>query len=287
MNNCVEVIRPTALTEALRLLAVTPTEYTVCAGGTDIFVAARMKQDYPVNEKLLSIGALEQLQSIRVTEDKLHIGACCTFSQIIENSAVAEYAPLLIEAAARVASPQIRNMATIGGNVCNASPAADGLTALVCLDARVALCRWDNGQVLRRVLPVAEWVIGPGQTQRKNDELLCEFILPSSRGCRFVYEKVGLRSAMAIAVLSLALMVDQRDGLRIQVALGSLGPRTVICREAEALAEQGRLEAAVQRWLNEISPIDDLRSSAEYRRLAAGKLLHRHLEQLLREEYCI
>ncbi len=285
MNGCQRIVHPESLEEALVLLSTAPEQYTPCAGGTDIFAAARAKPNYTVGENLLSIGRLPQLRDINWDGTWLHVGAACTFAQLLEDPLVEAQAPLLAAASQQVASPQIRNMATIGGNVCNASPAADGLTALSALEAQCVLSRWQAGIVAKRIIPLSQLVSGPGHTQREPAELLTEFLLPGYAGCPYGYEKVGLRSALAIALLSLAVVVDRRQGLRLHVALGSLGPRTVVSRQAEQLAEVGELNAATAAWLAAISPIDDLRSSAVYRRKAAENLLRRQVALLLKEEY--
>lgn len=282
MNGPASVIRPGTLEEVFQHLNSAAGEYAVCAGGTDLFAAAQAGRRNLQKTSLVFIGLLPELCRIHMEGENLHIGAGCTFSQLMESALVAGHAPLLAAAASRVASPQIRNMATVGGNVCNASPAADGLTALVCLRAGAKLGRMENGVVVSRVLPVEDLILGPGKTALMPKELLTGFVLPSTQSCAFVFEKVGLRSSMAIAVVSLALLADSRGGVR--GAFGSLGPRIVTSGRAEALAAEGRLDDAIQCWLKAMAPIDDLRASAEYRRLAAGRLLRRHLYAICGKE---
>jgi len=214
----------------------------------------------------------------------LSVGAAVTFSEILTSETVETNAGLLKLAVARVASPQIRNLATLGGNVVNASPAADGLTAMICLDAQAELAAWQNGGIVVRRMAVSDLVTGPGRTCRRENEFVVRFLVPSAAGIRCIYEKVGLRSAMAIAVLSLAMVADCRPPQpRIRIALGSLGPKTVVVHEAEKLAESGDIEGSVSLYMKAIRPIDDIRATANYRRTAVKNILLRQIRSVLEE----
>lgn len=278
-----KIVLPETLYEALSILAGPDGPYRVCAGGTDIFAAANTGRGRPLEGTLVSLQRVGELRTISLSGNDLVIGANCTFSQIIRHDLTAVHAPLLAEAAGRIASPQIRNLATIAGNVVNASPAGDGLTALAALDAAVELAKLANGAPVTRQVPVSEFVCGPGRTLLEQGELVTAFRIPSCGGGRHWYEKVGMRASMAISVVNIAFQVRQTPERDFRAAIGSLGPRVVVCREAEQRALRGDIGGAVSLWMDAISPISDLRATAEYRRQAGKNILTRQAAALLRE----
>lgn len=273
------MIVATRLDEALGVLWEKKENVTVLGGGTDLFVAARLHSEKRVfQDTVLFIKEIPQL--LRIDEDGkwIRIGAACSIAEVSESPTVRKYAPLLAEAANKIASPQIRNMGTLGGNVMNASPAADGLTALICLEAKAILACAPDGKPQFRSLPVSELVVGPRRTGRKAAELLVGFTVPKYPECKCRFEKVGVRAAMAIAVASVALQKDL-DG-KVHIALGSMGPRTIKSRQAEAEIQAGRPEKAVELLLECCTPISDIRGSAEYRALVTKNLLDQVLNEI-------
>jgi len=280
MTGCKTMLAPTQLKTALELLGKLEGNATVLGGGTDLFVAARLKPEAGIlKDTLVCVKDIPELSNIYEDESKVHIGAACALADVIDSDIVQRYIPLLADAALRIASPQIRNAGTIGGNVINASPAGDGLTALVCLGAKAVLGSLDSGGDIRyRAAAVSDFVTGPRKTSIKPNELLIRFEIPKYDGGRHIYEKIGVRSAMAIAVASVA--IQQEKGGALQIALGSMGPKTVICHEAEKAAEAGRIDDAIGLIMAVCSPIGDIRASAEYRMAAVRKLLARGLGML-------
>ncbi len=244
------------------------------AGGTDLFVRLRREGD---DVALVGLERIPGLDGIRLEGDSLVIGAAVTWQRILDSPLVAEKVPILTMAARQVGGPAIRHMGTLGGNVCTASPAGDGLAVLFALDASVRLV----SRAGERVLPVEEFVINPGMTDLRSDELLVGLHIPVPvRSQRAWFHKVGLRKALAISVGSLAVLCCIEEGrLRdVRFAFGSMGPRPLRMPEAEALLENALPEESLFRQAGDIcrgtvNPISDLRASAEHRRRLAQGLV--------------
>lgn len=266
---------PSTLNDALALLAEHPSAL-VMAGGTDLLV--RLRGSAPGNAPtLLSLARIEELQLIDEETTFLAIGAATPFSRIIADLLTNRHAPLLVEAARTIGGPAIRNMATIGGNIGTASPAGDSLPPLYVLDARIELASLSG----RRVLPIAAFILDPGRSALRKDEIITRILLPKTpHWTRERFTKIGRRRAMTIAVVSFAGMVRldrQRRIAEIRMAWGSVGPTVIRLAALEAeLAGQPVEAAAVEQVrravLNGVAPISDLRSSAEYRSLVAANL---------------
>ncbi len=280
-----DCLAPRSLEEALRYRAAHPGALAV-AGGTDLMVAINFGRLQP--EALLDLSHLEELTHWSRDERGYRLGAGLSFARI-----AAELPELtaLVQAARTVGSAQIRNRATIGGNLQTASPAGDSLPVLAAYESQVVLA--GAGGRIRRVA-LEDFLVGPKHTCLGADELISavEFEAPGPAG---VFAKVGPRNAMVIAVAGLCLQLDERRR-RVRLALGSVGPTVLRAREAEdyaealivwddaaaglpsrELAEFGRLAAA------EAAPIDDLRGSAAYRRHVVEHLSRRALGWVLGE----
>ena len=251
----------------------------VMAGGTDLLVAERKTGSG--GRPLVCLERVVDLRQIAPGPDGgIVIGAAAPLSAVIRHPLVAERYPLLAMAAATVGGPAIRNMATIGGNICTASPAGDCLPPLYLLEARLELSDGEN----RRRVPVDTFITGPKKTVLSAGELLTAVHLPAPGDFAVRhFEKVGRRNALAVAVASLAALIRLDEGNRVaeaRLAWGSVGPCVVRCPEAEdrltgrPLSEASLREAgeAVRRT---IRPIDDIRATAEYRRMLAANLLLR------------
>ncbi len=274
---------PSCLAEALEMLANHPTAMPL-AGGTDLLVRLR-REDHPRKPDLLSLHRIEELRRISEEEDFLAIGAACSFAAIIADPLVKRYASLLVRAARTIGGPAIRNMATLGGNVCTASPAGDSLPPLYLLEARIELA----SQAGRRVLPVTDFILGPGKTCHAPGEVVTRILVPKAVPCpheRFI--KVGGRKALAISVISFAAMAWLgADGrlAALRLAWGSVGQTVVRLPDLEQELVGNTItpliiELARRRAGQGISPISDLRASAEYRRFVAANLLAEFLESL-------
>jgi CO/xanthine dehydrogenase FAD-binding subunit len=273
------VLVPTSLEGALQALAEHP-DATVLAGGTDLMVELNGGHRRPTD--VVVVNRVPELCTWRhdPVSSSLRIGAGVTYSEI-EGEPIATWAPALAQAARTVGSPQIRHAATIGGNVGTCSPAGDGLPVLAALDAVVELTSLAGV----RSVPFAEFMVGPKRTTRAAGELITAVTVPVLDGWQG-YTKVGVRNAMVIATASVALAVSNADRT-VALALGSVGPTVLRCPEAEALA--ARLAADVVAECSELvrgaaRPIDDHRSSADYRRHAVGVLAGRLLRRAFPHE---
>jgi CO/xanthine dehydrogenase FAD-binding subunit len=277
----VPIARPSELEDALEFLAATPGA-DVLAGGTDALVEISFDHRRP--EHVLALRRIGELRAHDVGDDGLRLGATVTYRQV--EHALAADAPGLAMASRTVGSPQIRNAGTIGGNLGTASPAGDALPWLLAMDADVELASVRG----RRRIPLAEFLTGPKRTARAADELIVAAHVPRIPGPQHT-AKLGPRNAMVISVACVAVVVDT-DARRVRIGMGSVGPTAMRAPEAEAtvsaaidwdaltaddhaIAAFGRDCAAAAR------PIDDHRSTADYRRHAIGVLASRSLRRCL------
>lgn len=254
----------------------------IIAGGTDVLPGLRRASaDKPVS--LIDISRLTDLRFIRECDGWLEIGVLTTHSDVIKSELVQKYAPGLVTACAMVGAPQTRARGTMGGNLVNASPAADTVPPLLCLGSSVKLVS-GNGE---RVLPLNEFFIGPGKTAMIPGEFLysVNFKIPSGRwGAEYL--KLGRRNGMAIAVASAGIFMalDPSGTIEtVRVAFGSVGPIPVRGMQVESKLQgkqpsSGLFSLAAAGIDGDISPISDVRATAEYRRTSARILLVRALE---------
>jgi CO/xanthine dehydrogenase FAD-binding subunit len=259
----VDVLTPRTLGEALRMKADRPDAVPI-QGGTDVMVELNFDRARPA--ALLNLNEVDELRGWSRQNGKLWLGAGLTYTEAM-GSPLAELLPALAEASRTVGGPQIRNRGTIGGNLGTASPAGDALPPLlVCeTDVKLASVRGE------RWVPLQEFVVGPKRNVLAEDELIVG-VSVDARESRQTFMKVGPRNAMVIAVVSLAVRVD--DDLR--AAFGSAGPVPLLVRadldEADSFAEQVASAA---------TPIDDVRGTATYRRHALRVLTKRALDRCL------
>lgn len=273
--------------ETCALLAVSDNGTRVFAGGTDLFT--KMKHRRLVPRRLINIKRIPELDGIRHdAAEGLRIGALATAQAIEASAAVARRFPSLKHAAGVLGTTQIRNLATIGGNLANASPSAELAPPLIVLGASVE-CASRNG---KRRIPVEELFVGPGKTVLRQDELLTEIVIPDSpEGAQAFYKKHSLRR-MDVAMASAAVLVvlDGDVCSEVKIALGAVGPTPFRARKAEQLLRGQRLtgEAPDSRLLDEVSrtaadesfPIDDFRAYATYRRKLVTLLVGKGLERV-------
>lgn len=246
------------------------------AGGTDLL--ARRRGEAPALVACLE--RIESLYGVGEEDGLIRLGACETHASLLRHPLVRGRLPVLAGALAVLGSPLIRNMGTLGGNIVTASPAGDTLAPLYALDARVEL---SSRRGPRRVL-LADFIAGPGVVRLEPGEIVSAVLVsPPDTSALQHFEKVGRRKALAISVVSLAAVIlTDSDGVvqQARLAYGSVGPTVVRCQQAEQALTGQRLErealfAAAQAVRKEISPMDDLRASASYRRDVAGNLLLR------------
>lgn len=251
----------------------------IMAGGTDLLVSLRhTSQDGRAIICLERIAELSKIEEL--PEGGISIGACVSFVQIVTHPLLKQHYPLLREASSTVGGPAIRNMASIGGNIATASPAADSLPPLYLLDASVELL----SQAGSRCMLIADFITGPRQTCLQPDEIIARIILPPLQEWTIQrFEKVGRRKSLAIAVASMAAAVKLTDDNKVtkaRFAWGSVGPTVMHCVAAETLLTgqlltEDLLREAAVLVQEAVMPIDDIRASADYRRTVAGNLLLR------------
>jgi CO/xanthine dehydrogenase FAD-binding subunit len=283
----VAVFLPTSLEEALDVVARAP-EAELLAGGTDFMVQVNAGTRRP--PAVLSLRGVPELRGWRRDGDEIVLGAGLTYTEMLAPE-FGDLVPLLAQAARTIGSPQIRNAGTIGGNLGTSSPAGDTLPALAVLGAQIGVGR--RGSI--RTLGIDELMTGPKRTSLEPGEIIVDVRLPAALGTQ-EFLKVGPRNAMIIAVASVALLVDWR-ARQVKVALGSVGPVIMRPAEAEAFAASqisweehdiagGR--AALDEFARLVragaQPIDDHRSTAEYRLHAVGVCARRALERALRHQ---
>jgi xanthine dehydrogenase small subunit len=270
--------RPRTLEEAIEMLAQRPDEIRAIAGGTDILIEA--KDGKVARGVLFDVTGVEELHGIEERGDDLWIGAATTHTEMMASAAVAHFAPALPAACAVVGGPQIRNRGTLGGNLANASPAADTVPPLYAADAVVELVSVSS----RRDVPIDRFFTGPRRSVLARDELILGVRIPRRTGVRGAFLRLGQRQAQAISKVSVAVGIAFRDGRPewVRVALGSVAPTVVRAPRAEQVLLAGgpdALRQAREIVMEEIAPIDDLRSTREYRRQMAGILLERAMRK--------
>ena len=286
MPNAVEppTASPRRLDEALGLLAETDGgPWRPLAGGTDLMVQIAGEIGEPP-ERLLDIWALDELRGIAVEGHALVVGALTTYTEIRRSPVVAEVLPSLAEAAATIGAAQIQNRGTLGGNVVNASPAGDTLPLLLASDAEMVL----GSARGERSVPAGEFWPAYRTTARRDNELLLRIRIPLVPGRELRFRKIGTRRAQAISKVVMALAWrPERDGTwhDARLALGSVAATTIRVPSTEAVLEGAEptretAAAASDVLAAEIAPIDDVRSTADYRRAVAARVLHR----LIRDE---
>ena len=256
--------RPKTIHDALKMLRDDP-ELVPMAGCTDLYVSLNFGT--LTGSKFLDLWPLERLKKIDVKDDVLQIGALATYTDIIASRKAKKWIPMLIEAAKQIGGPQIQNRGTIGGNVANASPAGDSLPVLAAVDATVVL---RNATEERRV-KFSDFYTGYRKTVRRPDELILAIEIPKVDGRQW-FRKVGTRQAQAISKI---VMAATRDGKKARVAFGSVAATVVRVPRTEAALAAGSIDDAVGVLATEIKPIDDVRSTAEYRLTVAQNLLRR------------
>ena len=276
---------PTSLDAALSLLR--GGDATLLAGGTDLMPQTHAGRVH-FARSLVNLRHIPELAGIDVFGDTLRIGALATVAELMQSEAVRRHAPVLVDAGDHFASGQLRNAATIGGNVCNASPAGDLLVPLLVLDARVELASMPDGGSAVRSIPLREFFTGPGRTVRRPDELLVAVSMPLpparsvARFCKF-----GTRPALDISAVAIGIGAVCRDRVlsNVRIAFGAVAPTPVRAPRTEAALEGRALDAAtiaaaaaVAR--DEIRPISDVRASDWYRRELIHNLTKRVLDDV-------
>lgn len=271
-------LRPGTLEEALHTLAHTPA--TILSGGTDLFPAFTCSQ---LKGPILDISGINELKGIRASPDFFHIGARTTWSEFLA-------APLpsgfdgLRAAAREIGSIQIQNQATIAGNICNASPAADGVAALLALDAEITLASHAGTRSLR----LGEFVQANRKTMRRPDEILTSIRIPRRwQDAASSFLKLGARRYLVISIVMVAanVLIDKNHRVReAAICVGSCSAKALRLTELEKVLVGAAIDSSIPQILSPehfsaLSPIDDIRATASYRQEAAQTLVRRALAE--------
>jgi len=279
-----EYVAPNTLSEAISLARQYGAGSHFLAGGTDLIV--QMKRGIRHPSCLINIKTISELNTISYSEqDGLHIGPLVSHNSLAEHPMIREKYVFLAEAASHVGTFQIRERGTIGGNICNGSPAADTISPLICLTSKLKL----QGIGAERVVLVEDFFVGPQETALRSGEILSQIeipTLPPHTGT--AYLKLGKRKALEIAIVGVAALITldlkKEFCVNARISLASVAPRPLPCRKAETILvgqklEEGIFEHAARAAQEESTPISDLRSSAEYRREMVYVLTKRALGQ--------
>jgi len=277
---------PQSLSDATSLLRRYGTKARLLAGGTDLLL--RLERRLIETSVVVDLKKIRALRGIKATRKGLRIGTVTLMEEIASSPLVQSRYGMIAKGAAAVGSIQTRNRATLGGNLCNASPAADTAPPLIALSARARIA----GSRRDREVPLEEFFIGPGKTCLQPNELLKEIFIPSPAGRSGSSFQRCTRTAMDIALVNCAVflsLVSKREIVAdIRIALGAVAPTPVRAQPAEDVLkgknpDKDAIEEAAERAVASVSPIDDVRSSASYRREMVRVLTRRAIEEALKE----
>lgn len=270
--------------DAVRALSSDP-EAVVISGGSDVLI--KIREGKLAGCSLVSIHGIKELEGISMEEDgTIVIGPAATFSHITNNAIIKELIPILGDAVDMAGGPQLRNIGTVGGNVCNGVTSADSASSLCCLDAILVL----KGPAGVREVPIGEWYTGPGRTVRAHDELLTAIKIRKENyeGYGGHYIKYGKRGAMEIATLGCAVTVklteDKKHIADLRLGYGVAAPTPIRCRETEKAAVGMEIGEALAEQvgkgaLEEVNPRSSWRASKEFRLQLVEELGKRALKQ--------
>ena len=271
------VVSPHTLEELWQVLEELP-KASLMAGGTDLLVHLR---DKGRKVDLILLERIAEMQHLEQQDGELVIGAMVTHQQLLDSPIIKKHLPVLAQAVSVLGSPPIRHMATIGGNICSASPAGDSLPPLYLLEAKLVL----KSKLTSRTVPIQEFILGPSQTVLAKGEILAEIRVPvpapiSTTEGISTYYKVGQRKALAISIVSMAACLEIASDRTVRVAKfawGSVGSKVMVFPELDKYLFGKKLTDDSLRELGmmfarQVTPITDLRASAEHRRALVSNL---------------
>lgn len=270
------VLRPKTVDEALAELAAGPA--MLVAGGTDVFPALGVRQ---AQARVMDLGAIDGFRGITKAGQGWRIGAGTTWTEIVKAD-LPPYFDALKEAGRQVGSVQIQNTGTVAGNICNASPAADGVPVLVAMEAEVELASAKGS----RRMALSDFITGPRKTELRVGEIVTALCLPDREGALSRFEKLGSRAYLVISIVSAAVILwaEGRIVTGARIAVGAASPVPLRLPEAEVALKGRALSdlagAVLPHHLAALTPIDDVRATGDYRREAALALIRRALAGL-------
>jgi CO/xanthine dehydrogenase FAD-binding subunit len=265
---------PNSLNELMRLINVVD-DSIYLSGGTDLM--PRFENGKRLPQNLIDLKSVSELNGIRELNDTVEIGALTTISDLNESPLIQSYYNSIFQATQKFAGVQIRNRATIGGNICNASPAGDLLPSLYAFNAKVKIANYRE----YRIIPIEDFITNPGKISLNSDEVLYSIILPKTQYSS-IFVKLGLRETMAISVINFAIVFEMINGIynHISIAAGAVGPKIARLKSLEdALRENPKINVTMDLLLKDISPISDIRASARYRKTVLFNLIKSEIDK--------
>jgi len=276
-----------SLDEALTELEVSGADTKIIAGGTDLVLNMKKKNILP--RRVISLHNINELDFVKPDDSRVRIGALTKHADLAANPFLKQHLPILCQAVGLIGSWQIRNVGTIGGNICNASPAADSAPPLLVLNAQLIVA----SKAAEKKIPLASFFTGPGETALETGQILKEMVieLPKQRsaGC---YLKLRRRKAVDVSLAGVAFQAetgpDGKTLAKVGIALGGVAPTPVRAPEAEAILVGSTLDEAITKVsdcakiaVKAASPIDDVRATASYRRTIVDVFLHQCAQKVL------
>lgn len=281
----IEYLAPKKLEEALKAAEKAPGETTFIAGCTNVIPNIRAGKISP--KILIDLSRLEGLDHIREENSMIAIGSLATISEIAASDLIRHHAPVLFSAASKLGNPLTRNRATIGGNLADASPAADMAPPLLSLEAKVHT-KASGGK--EREISLDKFFLGPNKTVLDEDEIIVQIVFTKPKDtAKEHYFKLGLRNSMAISVASISLMLELKGKVcqKARIALGSIAPTPVRARQVEKNLEGEEINDKIIQECSalvkeEIMPISDIRASAAYRNWVTSVLVRRAIQEVIK-----
>lgn len=282
-----EFFEPVTLDEASSLAMESGLPAKFLGGGTDLMIQLKATKTLPL--RLISLKRIRELRQIEeYSSGEIFVGALVSHSALSVHPEIVRHFPALARACSLVGSPSIRNMGTVGGNICNFSPAADTAPPLLAYDAGLVV--WQNGSEVR--IKMTDFFQGPGENALRQGDILKGFLLMKMDGYSSSYEKLGYRKAMEIGIVNVCVAMKREGSLcrDIRIALGSVAPTPIRALRAEETLrgkeiDDVLLKMAAEKALEEITPITDMRASADYRRAMTRVLIEKTVRGMLDKSF--
>jgi CO/xanthine dehydrogenase FAD-binding subunit len=278
-----QYLRPANLKETLDVLTSYSGSAKILAGGTDLLIQQALESSPEI--AVISLRDIEDLRQIKQTaEGDIFVGAMSRHAEVAQSPLINQYFPALAKASHWVGSPSIRSLATIGGNICNASPSADTAPPLLAYDARVIIVS-PSGE---KAINIEDFFTGPSTNVLKRGDILKGFLLRPKSGWVADYEKLGVRKAMEIAIVNVCVAAKMGEDKRcsgIRIALGAVAPTPIRARKAESILGNRKLtpeliQKCAEAAAEETKPISDIRASADYRKKMVRYLVKKMVSDL-------
>jgi CO/xanthine dehydrogenase FAD-binding subunit len=278
-----DIITPNSLEEALIVKNEQKGALHILAGGTDLLIDLLEQESLGNKPYLLNLSKIKELKNIKENHENIEIGSLTTHNILANSQTIQSHIPSLSKAASLIGSPQIRNQGTIGGNIVNASPAADLLPVLYAREADIEIATIG----MKKLVPIERFIKGPGSVNINPSEIVTKIIVPKLSGYKSDYICLRQRKAVSINKVSLGveiLISNDRKINDIKIALGAVSPTIVRGIQTEKLLKnrvltQSLLKEACELIKTECVPIDDIRSNSQYRSAMVGVLLERFLRK--------